>query len=332
MNFRPLIATVAVAVSIVATGCGGSGTPEPAGSPGAQKMTDLRIVATGADQLPFFAIIQVAIDKGWFKAKGINATIGTASGGGNTIRAVTTGDADMTIGAPTASVLAAQKETGLKLIGPWFQVNDIVWIGPKALTTAQLSGQTLGYSGAASTTELVAKVVQEKIPGVKIAPVGQMGDNWAASKSGRIAAGWAFPPFSTDKVKNDGAHVVVAGKDYVPNFVTDMVLVNADYAKTNPEVLKNFWKVTQQGFDYILKQPHQASIDIGKQINTDPAVVEQGFKDTTNPSQAYGIKVVKQALVDTGELMVKAGQLPKLPDWKTLLDQQYLPAEDRASF
>ncbi len=279
------------------------------------------------------AVLQVAIDKGWFKEAGLNVTLSTGGGGGNTIRAVTTGDADMTIGAPTASYLAATKESNLRIIGPWFQSDDFYWIGPDALANPNdLSGKTIGFSSAGSTTELLAKAIADKVPGVKILAVGAMGDNWAAAKSGKIFAGWSMHPYTNERQTKDGAKIDVKAIDYVPDFVADMVMVNTDYAAKNPQAVASFWKVAQKADDYVVNDTHNAAVDIGKAIKTEPDIVEAGLKATPNFKDAYNIKVNPKALNATADLMLKAGQVDKAVDWKSLIDQQYLPADARATF
>jgi NitT/TauT family transport system substrate-binding protein len=296
-------------------------------------LTDLRITATGQDQLPFMAVLQVAIDKGWFKDAGLNVSLSTGGGGGNTIRAVTTGDADITIGAPTASYLAATKESNLRIIGPWFQSDDFTWIGPQGASGPQdLNGKMLGFSSAGSTTELLAKAIADKVPGVKLVPVGAMGDNWAAAKSGKIFAGWSMHPYTNERETKDGAKVAVKAIDYVPDFVADMVMVNTDYAKAHADAVSGFWTVAQKANDYVVNDTHNAAVDIGKAIKTEPDVVEQGLKATPNFKDAYNIKVQPKALNATADLMLKAGQVDKAVDWKTLIDQQYLPAAAKTSF
>lgn len=310
----------------------GLASAKPAAS-AAAKMTDLRITATGQDQLPFMAVLQVAIEKGWFKDAGLNVSLSTGGGGGNTIRAVTTGDADMTIGAPTASYLASTKESNLRIIGPWFQSDDFWWIGPNAVASPNdLNGKTLGFSSAGSTTELLVKAIAAKVSGVKTVAVGAMGDNWAAAKSGKIFAGWSMHPYTNERETKDGARIVVKAMDYVPDFVADMVMVNTDYAQKNPDAVRNFWKVAQKADAYVVTDTRNAAADIGKAIKIEPDIVDAGLKATPDFKDAYNIKVNPKALNATADLMLKAGQVEKPVDWETLIDQQYLPAEARGNF
>ena len=97
-----------------------------------KELTELRIAATSVDSLPFMAILQVAADKGWCEEEGLDVSFISGSGGGNTLRTVSTGDADIAITGGPAVVLAQQQSPdALKLIGSWFQVNDFYFIGPE---------------------------------------------------------------------------------------------------------------------------------------------------------------------------------------------------------
>ncbi len=333
-------------VLVIASACGGSApassgaSAAPAASVGASApaatsaapatMTNLRIVATGVDTIPFLAILQIAVDKGWFKEAGINATVGSGAGGGSTITPVVTGDADMTIGSPGASVLAAQKEPNLKLIGPWYQANDLVWVSKTNVSSAaDLKGKTLAFSGAGSTTELIVKGIAAKT-GAKPTQVGAAAASWVAAKSGAVFAAWGTYPQVVTWVK-EGGYVVARGADYVPNFAMDAVLVNGDYAKKNPETLKSFWKVVDKAFTWMLAKQDESSVAVAKIMKITPAEVLEGFKESPDVKRGYSIKVDPLALKAISDLMVSVGQISKPIDWKTLLDQQYLPADARAS-
>lgn len=336
-------------VLVIATACGGSASAPSAASaaPAASAaaataaapaataaapaaLTNLRIVATGVDTIPFFAILQIAVDKGWFKEAGINATVGSGAGGGSTITPVVTGDADMTIGSPGASVLAALKEPNLKLIGPWYQANDLVWVSKtKLASAADLKGKTLAFSSAGSTTELIVKGIAAKT-GAQPTQVGAAAATWVAAKSGAVFAAWGTYPQVVTWL-NEGGYVVARGADFIPNFAMDFVLVNGDYAKKNPETLKSFWKVADKAFAWMLDKQDESSVAVAKIMKITPAEVLRGFKESPDVKRGYSIKVDPLALKAISDLMVSVGQITKPIDWKTLLDQQYLPADARAT-
>lgn len=302
--------------------CGGSS------GAGAEPTKKLRIAATGADSLPFMAILQVAIDKGWFKAKGLDVSIYSGGGGGNTLRVVGTGDADLAIAGNTSVVLAGQRAgSQIKVVAPWFQVNDFYWIGTKNVAKQRAK---LGFSSAGSTTELIVKALKKKLPGVSTVGVGAEGDNWAAAKAGRIDAGWAMHPFVTEKQESDGAKTVVTARDEIGDFPADLVAVNADYAEGNKANVTKFFQVVDQMFGYVRDDPDTAAAAIAPLLKVSPKIMKKALKDTPELDKAYALKVDPAGLRNLSNLMVQSGQIKKPVDWGRVLDQSYLPAADRA--
>lgn len=323
---RPLTCLTLVAALGAASACGGS-----ADGDGGTKTTKLRIAATGADSLPFMAILQVAIDKGWFKKKGIDVSLYSGGGGGNTLRVASSGDADMAIAGGTSVVLAAQRTTAkIKIVAPWFQVNDFYWITPKP--GLNLKTAKLGFSSAGSTTELTVKALKKKMPGITTVGVGAEGDNWAAAKSGRVDAGWAMHPFVTKRQKTDGAKILAASRDHIGDFPADLVAVNKDYAAANKSNLTAFFSVVGKAFDYVVHDQGKAAKDIAPLLKTDPKLMKRALRDTPAIDKAYSLKVDASSLKNLSNLMVQTGQLREPVDWSKLLDQSYLPQGDRASF
>lgn len=331
---------LAIATVLAASACGSSGGSGDSNSSGAEtsgtaanssSATTIRVSATGLDSLPFMAILQVAVDKGWFTDQGLDVEMYSGGGGGNTLRAVTTGDADIAIAGNTAVVLAAQEpDSNMTIIAPWFQVNDFYWITNKA--DAKIEDATLGFSSAGSSTELTVKAIQKKYPTVKAQAIGGMGDNWTAVKAGNITAGWAMHPFVTDKVQNDGAHVLVTARDIVGDFPADLVSVNTSFAQKNAEALKTFFVVVQKAFDYVTGSTAEAAKDIAKLMKMDPGLVTTSLEETPELDKAYSLKVDPDALKNLSDMMNETGQISQPIDWSKALDQQYLAEGDRATF
>ena len=307
-----------------------SQAPDAGGSGEAGAGTDeLSISATGVDSLPFMAILQAGINKGWFEEEGLKVDLYSGGGGGNTLRVVTSGDADMAIAGNTSVLLAAQQpESNLKVIAPWFQVNDFSWISPPGRS---LDGATLGFSSAGSSTELIVKGLEEKL-GVKAQAVGGMGDNWTAARADQITAGWAMQPFIAEKVSNEGAQVLVNSRDELGDLPADLVAVNTNYAEANPENLTAFFTVVKRLNEWVVGNPDEAAVEIGPLVGVSPEVMKAAYAATPDMAKAYSLKVDADGLKNLSELMVKAGQIDEQIDWSTTLDQQYLPEDARTTF
>lgn len=296
---------------------------------GGSATKELSISATGVDSLPFMAILQAGINKGWFEEEGLTVDLYSGGGGGNTLRVVTSGDADMAIAGNSSVLLAAQQpNSNLKVIAPWFQVNDFSWISPPGRS---IEGATLGFSSAGSSTELIVKGLEEKL-GVKAQAVGGMGDNWTAAKADQITAGWAMQPFIADKVQSEGAQVLVNSRDELGDLPADLVAVNAEYANANPDNIKAFFTVAQRLNEWVISNPDEAAAEIGPLVGVSPEVMKAAYEATPDMEKAYSLKVDADGLNNLSDLMVKAGQIEQPVDWSTMLDQQYLPEDARATF
>ncbi|MEU6263232.1 ABC transporter substrate-binding protein [Saccharopolyspora shandongensis] len=316
------LVTAVLALSLAA--CGGSSGAD-------SDDNRLRIAATGTDSLPFTAILQVGIDKGWFKEAGVDASMVSGGGGGNTLRVVSSGDADLAITGSSSVVLAARKPAAnLSVIGSWFQVNDFHWITPDQ--GAELKDATLGFSSAGSATELLVKALQEAKPGdnIKAQAVGGTGDNWAAAKAGRITAGWAMHPLVTQYTEEEGAKTLVAARDILGDHPADLVAVNNDYANDHADELKAFFQAAEKSFAYVRENPDEAAKDLAPLLKMDADLIARAIKDTPDYQRAYSLTIDPKALKNLSDLMQAAGQIEEPIDWSKVLDQQYLPQSAQA--
>jgi NitT/TauT family transport system substrate-binding protein len=329
-RFPKLIGAVFAASALLAgaTAC----ADESAGPAEAGGSTDtLSISATGVDSLPFMAILQAGINKKWFEEEGLKVDLYSGGGGGNTLRVVTSGDADTAIAGNTSVILAAlQPDSNLKVIAPWFQVNDFSWISPPG---RNIQGATLGFSSAGSSTELLVKGLERELgDGVKAQAVGAMGDNWTAAMANQITAGWAMQPFIADKQASDNAQILVNSREVLGDLPADLVAVNTEYAETNPENLKTFFRVADRLNEWVVSNPDAAATEIAPLVGVSPEVMKTAFKNSPDLAKGYSLKVDADGLKNLSELMVAAEQIEAPVDWATVLDQQYLPEDARTSF
>lgn len=334
--WRSLIVSVGVIPLVIA--CGSDG-PDEAEDPGAatdggggsDEPTAMRIAATGVDSLPFMAILQVAEANGFFEEEGLDVSFLSGSGGGNTLRLLATGDADIAIAGGPAVILAALQETDTQIIGSWFPINDFSWIGPEAVDG--LDGLNLGATGAGSTTQLVCNYlrIQSGAEGIECTELGGgMGDSWAAARSGNLDGGWAMEPFITDKVTNEGAQVVVQSRDIIGDFPADLVAADTTYAADNPEALEAFFRASERVFAYLIDDTDAAAEDLSPILGTDPEIIAEGLRNTPEFETAYSLQVLPETLETLSDMMLEAGELDEPLDWSEVLDQSYLPEEYRA--
>jgi NitT/TauT family transport system substrate-binding protein len=320
---------VAATIAMLALLFGSTACADESGAPATGGTDTLSISATGVDSLPFMAILQVGIDKGWFDEEGLKVDLYSGGGGGNTLRVVTSGDADMAIAGNTSVILAAQQpNSNLKVIAPWFQLNDFSWICPPGRS---VEGATLGFSSAGSSTELIVKALEREL-GVKSQAVGAMGDNWTAAKAGQITAGWAMQPFIADKQASDNAQILVNSRDVIGDMPADLVAVNAEYASANADNLHAFFRVANRLNEWVVSDPDAAAAEIGPKVGVSPEVMKTALRNTPDLAKGYSLRVDVAGLKNLSDLMVAAGQIPEPIDWANVMDQQYLPQDVRGNF
>lgn len=321
-----VLAAATLVLGVTACGSGDDG-----GSSGEGGRTKVRITATLIDTLPFMAALKIAADRGDFANAGLDVEFASASGGGNTLRALSTGDAEIAIGSPAASVLAAQSDPRVKIVSLWAPRNGFYWIGPKEVP--DLNGKKIGGSVPGATVNLLLAGIEKKqnIKFSEIVPAGGMGENWAASKSGQVVGGWAMEPFITEKVQNDGAKVVIDAPKTLPWFPADMVVVNKEWAEKNPEAMPSFFAAMSKVFGDIAGDPGKMAPALSKIMNIDAAIIEKSIADADIPAEEiYSFKTVPEALDTVSELMNLSGQVSGPIDWKKIFDQQYLPGDAKA--
>src|SRR5262249_31232572 len=159
------------------------------------------------------------------------------SGGGDTLQAVISGSAGLTVGIGTAAVLRAHsKGAPVRVIGANFTgAGDLYWDvradSPiKRLTDA--SGKTTtGYSASGCSSHSVVLASLQEL-GVKATPTatGTQPATLTQVMSGQIDIGWSAPPFGLKEMAQGKIRIIANGND-VPSLRSQTVrvdMVNAD--------------------------------------------------------------------------------------------------------
>ena len=326
---RWLVATVSAAGLVLVAACGGSGGGGEASDP--NELVDMKLATSLVDSLPFMTLIKVAADKGWFEEEGINFELISASGGGDTARALSSGAADLAITGPDAVLKLVEKSSGTFVnVGPWMNYNIVYWMAADAKVS--LKDATLGVTGAGSTGEMIGKAVMAAKPdeNIKLVVAGGLGAQWAAAKSRKISGAYSASPGSVALQKEDGAAVLVAARDIVGDLPMDLVAVNKKYADENPDAVKAFWKVADRAYTYIREDTEAAVADVNKYIKMDEAVLLSAVKKELESPLAYKIEVDCDSLYNMSDVMMKGGATTAPIDWTKAMDQQYLPSASQA--
>jgi len=206
---------------------------------------------------------------GIFKKHGLVLDIFGTSGGGETLQAVISGSADLTVGIGTAAVLRAySKGAPIRVIGANFTgAGDLYWYvradsAIKRLTDAN-DKTSIGYSASGSSSHNVVLAFLQEL-GVKATPTatGTQPATLTQVMSGQIDIGWSAPPFGLKELAQGKIRIIANGND-VPSLRSQTVrvdMVNADVLNGRRDALLRFVRAYRETLDWMFSSPDPVKI------------------------------------------------------------------------
>jgi len=280
----------------------------------------------------------VAMDKGFFKQRGVDITgVLTSTGGGTSVRNTLAGDLPYGEVALPAAIEAIRAGQPLKIVCAGAEsVADILWIArPDSPLNSikDIVGKKIGYTSPGSVTNmliLMAMKAQGIDPGtVTLVPAGGIGANLTAVLSGAIDAGMTGEPvWSQEKSK---VKPVFWTKDVLPADMTQTVgIVTDELAKAGPEKIRAILEGRREGVKYIEAHPDEAADIVAKTYNIDPALTREVFRHFLE-IKYWSEGALKYAAMDRmAEGLKIVGKLKEPIDWQKVSDVSFLPQDLQA--
>ena len=206
---------------------------------------------------------------GIFKKHGLVLEIFGTSGGGETLQAVISGSADLTVGIGTAAVLRAySKGAPIRVIGANFTgAGDLYWYVRADSPIKRLADAgdktTIGYSASGSSSHNVVLAFLQEL-GIRAMPTatGTQPATLTQVMSGQIDIGWSAPPFGLKELADGKIRIVANGND-VPSLRTQTVrvdMVNANVLKERKDALLRFVRAYRETLDWMFSSPEAIKI------------------------------------------------------------------------
>jgi NitT/TauT family transport system substrate-binding protein len=282
----------------------------------------------------------VAMDRGFFRAHGVDVTgILTAAGGGTAVRNTLAGDipfGEVSLAAAVQAINAGQK---LVIVGAGTQsVADQLWAvkpGSPAHSIKDLAGKRIAYTAPGSVSNMII-LMALKANGmtaqqVQLVPAGDLGANLSAVVSGAVDAGFA------DELILAQNPTLIRPVFYVrdvmsPRMMQTVLVTTPDYARAHPDTIRGLIAARREGLAYMAEHPDEAA-DITAHAYNNPNL--QLFRN--HMRELLGEKYWSDGLLDYEGMnhMVEGlqitGQLKGDVDWAKMVDTSYLPADLHAS-
>jgi NitT/TauT family transport system substrate-binding protein len=230
---------------------------------------------------PYF----VAIDKGYYKAEGLDVTIDSGSGSVEGINRVASGTYPFGFADINSLVRFRDKAENAKVTGilmvynaPAFSVVTLKKTNIK--TPKDLEGRVLGApaaDGAFAQWQAFAQVNKIDAAKVKIENVGfPVREPMLAQGKVDAITGFSFSSFMNLKAVGIPADdiVVLLMRDFGLELYGNTVMVNPEFAKTNPNLVRGFVRATIKGFQDAAKDPAGAIKSLIKRNPTANEAVE----------------------------------------------------------
>jgi NitT/TauT family transport system substrate-binding protein len=289
---------------------------------------------------PYF----VAIDKGYYKAEGLDVTIDSGPGSVAGIARVAAGtyplgffDINSLIRFRDAN--PEQKVTAIMMVydKPPFAIVSLKKNGiakPK-----DLEGKVLGApapDGAFAQWKAFTKANNVDASKVKIENVGfPVREPMLAQGKVDAITGFSFSSFFNLRQNNVAADeiAVMLMADHGLVLYGNAVMVNPDFAKANPAIVKGFVRATIKGFIDAAKNPEEAIKSVLKRNDTaDPAIelerLKMALRDNmvTDYVKANGVGGVDMArLKKSIEQVSETFEAKKLPSAEEIFSPEFLP-------
>jgi NitT/TauT family transport system substrate-binding protein len=279
-----------------------------------------------------FVPLQVGIDTGIFKKRGLDIERADLGGAARAHQALAAGSLDIVVaGGPDLALVAKGRHAlavGVITTGPR-QTTLIVRNDNPMKAHAELKGKRVGISTAGGLSDWVVRQLSRRLgfgpQGITSVALGQDSAQVAALRTGQIdatvmdfASGLRLEELGTGRV-------FLMVRDYVPVMITQAIYAEKDMLAKRPDAVRRFlagWYETVA----FMRANKAATVPIAaRRMDVSPAVAGRVYDElignysTDGRFDPEGMKVLVESLTETGALAN--------PDVTGLYTEEFLPAK-----
>jgi NitT/TauT family transport system substrate-binding protein len=289
----------------------------------------------------------VAIDKGFYKAEGLDVTIDPGTGSVESINRIASGSHDMAFGDINSLIKfrdnpenAKVKAVAMVYNTPAFSIVSLKKSGIK--TPKDLEGKTLGApapDGAYAQWPIFIKVNSVDGTKVKIENVGfPVREPMLATGKVDAITGFSFSSFMNLKANNVAAEdiSVMLMRDFGLDLYGNALMASPKFAAENPKAVAGFVRATLKGMQETIKSPETAikALMARNQIANEAVELERlkmaiSQNIVTKEVEANGLGAIDVArLAKSIDQLGEAFAYKNKPKADDIFDGQFLPAKE----
>jgi NitT/TauT family transport system substrate-binding protein len=231
------------------------------------------------------------------------------------LKAMIAGELDSYEGGPGGAISADSKGADAKILGcHWVVVPHGIYAKDSIKTVADLKGKQIAVSAPNSMPDMLARAALAKfgvpVKDVKLAAVGGDHDRYKALVGGVVDA--AVVSNEVEPVAPKTIHLLVAGRDAVPNFLRVCIMSNAKTLAARGDDAVKFLAAEMSALRYALSHRAETVALTQKIIHSKPGdprpafvyddAVKHHAVDPTLPLPAEKLNWLQAQLVKAGKL------------------------------
>ncbi len=294
------------------------------------------IVVTQYKADPSGAPFGVAIDRGFFKAAGVDITdVISGEGGGSSVRNVLAsrlGYGDVSP-APVIAAIRAGEDVKIVNLGTNSLASNVVIVMPNSpiKSIQDLKGKKWGISNPKSLGELVAVLTVEKAglkpDDVQRVALGSLTGVLTAMESGLVDA-TAVPSILFRTHGGESKYRVILRPSELPLVPTAIGIATVDLMKKNPDKLRAILAGRRDGVRFINEHPQDAAKILGWVWDSIPQPAVDGLVNDLVAARFYSEgRIDLQPLETVVRAMRYVGMLDGDVNLTTMIDRSFLPAD-----
>ncbi|MDO8688670.1 MAG: ABC transporter substrate-binding protein [Dehalococcoidia bacterium] len=268
-----------------------------------------------------------------FWDEGVVNALTEFSGGADQARAILTGSYPLGVTSTPAGIAAWSSgeparfiAAGYNALGIGFMVKpDSPFKKPEDLKGKKFK---LGYSRPNSNSH-IACVQWLKGLGidpndknqVELVATGGIPDTWTATRGGVVDVGWSAEPTVSQLESTGEGRTLFMWWD--PDFVAVSIMTTQGFIDTHGSDLKKWTTAYAKAVDWVKNNYSEAAKDLAQVLGIEVPVAEAALKKT--PKEVFTAAMPKKQMDHTASVSVEFKLIDKMPDWKVLINQSFLP-------
>jgi NitT/TauT family transport system substrate-binding protein len=292
------------------------------------------ISVTQWGQSLYGAPFAIGMDKGLFKQAGIDITgIIGSGGGGTTVRNILASPTPYGEVALSAALAAANQGIDLVIVNVGTRTvaeSTLVTMPASDVKSLEdLVGKKVAITSPKSSSEMIflMELKERNIDPSKIARVAAGGYPPALTmlEQGAVAAAALIEPLSI--IRKSKYRTVVAAKDILPPQTTSVGITTNAFAKDNGGKLRSIIAGRRAAVEAIYADPGAAADVLHRTWNFEPEIAKEAVGNMIAPKMWSLGEFDRTELERTAAGLKLIGELKQDVDWKTLIDESFLPTD-----